>query len=380
MTTVFNVRNFGAVGDGYHDDRPAIQKAVDCALQANGAVYFPPGMYLVKAEIYFPSASANISIFGDGANASTIYAQDCGGFNFHFAQNGAQQPWGVTIRNLGLRALGVCGTAIRISYGTPPVTNDHSQPSLTLSNLQIVSDPEGHWCDGIDIEGAWNPTLENCFVSGDSCGGKWNDMHGAGVNLRGMCVNAHLSNVRMNFWAVGLQVHSTDNRNTEGIYCVNCSMVAVKRGVWIKGDPLVVSAPRISTFTWIGGLIECRVGKVLDGSAAFHLEHVWTALIAGCQMITETISDNFENTYAVTLNECNGVVVCGCDMNAWIFGLATAGACRAISSKGNTFTNVGVQTVFGWGTVASRSYGHTLVNNAPNEQDPSMMNKMGFVN
>lgn len=379
MKTVFNIKDFGAVGDGYHDDHPAIQSALLCAIGCSGALYFPPGMFLCPNPITYPENSAKISFFGDGANVSTLYFQNCAGIDLSFSQNGQQQPYGLTMRNIGLRALGKCGTAIRVSYGAPPTTNDHNQPSLTLSNVQVMSDGEGSWDNGIDIEGAWNPLLENVWASGDSCGGNWNAMRGVGVNLRGMCVNAHLSNVRTNFWAVGLQAHSTDGRNTEGIFCNNCSMVGVKRGVWIKGDPLA-PAPRISTLTWTGGLIECRVGGVTGGSAALHLEHVWTALISACQMITETISLNVENTYAVTLNECHGVVVTACDMNAFIFGLATVGACEAINTNGNTFTNTAVQTVFNAGTIRSRSYGHTLVNVDKQEWDPTGVNMIGWVN
>lgn len=380
MHTVFNVMDFGAVGDGYADDTKAIQDTVDAALQKNGGVMIPPGMYLITREIVVPKSQARITVFGCGANTSLIYAQNCGGFNFEFEQNGAQQPFGAVIRELGFHALGVCPTAIRVSYGYPPITNDHNQPSVTLSDIQIVSDPEGHWCNGIDIESAWNPTLENCFVSGDSCGGNWNAMHGAGVALHGSCVNAHLSNVRCNFWAEGLSIHSSHDRNTEGIYCSNCSMVAVKRGVHLCGAASVAAAPRISTLIWTGGLIECRVGGVEGGCAAFDMKNVWTVLITGCQMITETISTNVENTYAVSLNNCRGVVVNGCDMNAWIFGVATSGVCIAISTHGNTFTNCATQTVFNPDTSRSRSYGHTLVNDEPDEMDFAGVNKIGFVN
>ena len=40
-----NVRDFGAVGDGVHDDTQAIQSAINC-LPKNGRLYFPKGIYL----------------------------------------------------------------------------------------------------------------------------------------------------------------------------------------------------------------------------------------------------------------------------------------------------------------------------------------------
>lgn len=379
MKSVFNVREFGAKGDGITDDGHAIRAAIFAAIGCSGGVLFPPGRYLIKSELAFPPSTSRIAIFGDGQNVSTILAHNCAGINLSFAQQGYAQPYGATIHNLGFAAIGNCGTAIRISYGAPDITNDHAEPSAVISDVQIVSGIEGSWSGGVELEGAWNPILHNVFASGDSCGGNWNAMRGAGINLRGMCVNAHLSNVRTNFWAVGVQAHSANSRNTEGIFCSNCSMVAVKRGVWIMGDGLVPNAPRISTLTWNGGLIECRVGGVSGGSAGFHLDHVWTVLINGVQLITDTVSAP-ETTYGVFMDTCNGIVVNGCDINAWNKGVFANGVCRGISTHGNTFTNCQLQTEFGPDVRGSRSYGHTLVYDTPNEQDWSGMNKIGFIN
>ncbi len=43
---VFNVRAYGAVGDGVSNDLPAIHHAVAaCTAAGGGVVYFPPGIY-----------------------------------------------------------------------------------------------------------------------------------------------------------------------------------------------------------------------------------------------------------------------------------------------------------------------------------------------
>ncbi|MDP1676583.1 MAG: glycosyl hydrolase family 28-related protein [Bacteroidota bacterium] len=44
--TVFNVKAFGAAGDGVTNDRSAIQRAVDSCSKNGGTVLFPPGKYL----------------------------------------------------------------------------------------------------------------------------------------------------------------------------------------------------------------------------------------------------------------------------------------------------------------------------------------------
>ncbi len=45
-STVFNVRDFGAAGDGKTPDSAAVQKALDAAGAVSGTVYFPSGKYL----------------------------------------------------------------------------------------------------------------------------------------------------------------------------------------------------------------------------------------------------------------------------------------------------------------------------------------------
>ena len=81
----FNVRDFGAKGDGKTDDTAAIQKAADAAVKSqkgsydNRSLYFPPGIYKVKGQITL----RNISLRGKDAvitqtdrNAVTFWYTD----------------------------------------------------------------------------------------------------------------------------------------------------------------------------------------------------------------------------------------------------------------------------------------------------------------
>jgi hypothetical protein len=50
----FNVRDFGAVGDGRADDTAAVQKALEMAGQGGGVVYLPRGRYQLTAAVTIP--------------------------------------------------------------------------------------------------------------------------------------------------------------------------------------------------------------------------------------------------------------------------------------------------------------------------------------
>ena len=65
---VFNVKTFGAIGDGTADDTTAIQNAINAAAVSSATyvpgtiVYFPPGSYLVSSDLFAPAG--NVSLFG----------------------------------------------------------------------------------------------------------------------------------------------------------------------------------------------------------------------------------------------------------------------------------------------------------------------------
>lgn len=382
MTTILHPADFGATIDGVTDDADALQACVMTALACNGAVQLPPGRILITHCISFPETAANLSIFGLGSNVSVIVARGCQAFDFNFAQSGAQQRWGVQLRSFSIRAEANCPLAVSLSYGWPAVSNDHDQAQNLIRDVQIVSSTDGVWQNGIKIVGAWNMMLENLWVSGDSHGGEWGKLCGTGIQFRGSCVNVHLSTCRVNFFADGIHVSTRPGGpNTEGMFVTNVSMVAVKRGITIVGSP-AAPAPRMSTLTVTGGLIECRITGVgpEEVSAGIFLQHVWTSLVTGVQILTEALPPDGKVTYGILGVDCAGVVATACDFNAMLHGFHIAGASKACACHGNTYTNCKEQVVFAPNTADSRSYGNVRFNDPFFEWSWSEQNKIGFVN
>lgn len=69
--TIFNVRLYGATGNGTTDDTAAIQAATSAAdSSAGGIVYFPAGQYKISSSI--TSQSLYTGFLGDGKGASAI--------------------------------------------------------------------------------------------------------------------------------------------------------------------------------------------------------------------------------------------------------------------------------------------------------------------
>lgn len=381
MNRIFDITAFGANPDGITDSSDAIEAAILAAVGCSGAVFVPPGTFLATRQMGFPTTATRITIFGVGSNVSVLLFKECNGIDMEFAQDvNGKQPYGLVLRNVGLKPLGKSGVALRVSYGEPTITSDHAHESSAFENVQIISDTEGAWDGGIILESGWNLTLNNVWCSGDDCGGDWSKLHGFGLSLLGMTVNCHVQNCRFNFWDTGVAQFSTNERNSEGLFCSNNSMVAVKCGYDIRG--IAEGAGRISTFTLVGGLVEVRDVPLLAQQQAIRLERVWTALITGAQFLSNAVSDNTAHiTYGILAVNSAGVVVSACDINAFNYGFHSAAECRALAVTGCTFTNTAKQIIFPDGTSGSRSFGHVRFNDAQFEWTANpALNKIGFVN
>ncbi len=66
--TVYNVRDFGAAGDGKTDDTQALQDALDAAGTSGGRVYLPEGDYC-SAGLTIPNG---VVVYGDGAEQTVL--------------------------------------------------------------------------------------------------------------------------------------------------------------------------------------------------------------------------------------------------------------------------------------------------------------------
>lgn len=70
---IINVKNFGAIGNGVHDDGDSIQQAINSIKANGGIVYFPAGEYRFKNPIVIKRN--NIAIIGNGVG-NTVLSSD----------------------------------------------------------------------------------------------------------------------------------------------------------------------------------------------------------------------------------------------------------------------------------------------------------------
>jgi polygalacturonase len=284
----FNVRSFGALGDGTHLDSPAIDRAIDAAAKAGGGtVLVPAGTYL-SGSIHLKSSihlliDAGATILGapqdmkvyDETEPFTLGGyQDGGHCFFHNSLIWGENLTNVFITGDGLvnggglvRADKILDQMVGFDHFNPPVTNP--APPVRLGNKAIalklcrnvlIRDVTivhgGHFA--ILVTGCDNLTVDNVTMD--------TDRDGIDIDC---CRNTMVSNCRINSPNDdGLCPKSTyalgEIRPTENLTIVNCQVSGFEEGTLVDGTmkPSKIHNGRIKFGTESsGGFRNCTVAN-----------------------------------------------------------------------------------------------------------------------
>jgi hypothetical protein len=104
-TAIYDVRQFGATGDGRTDDTAAIQAAIDASPATGGTVMLPPGIYIVAPTrtkgIDFTS---NLRVIGAGERSVIKIKDHAGNWQRLFAPRGGASVENVSFEDLSFDA------------------------------------------------------------------------------------------------------------------------------------------------------------------------------------------------------------------------------------------------------------------------------------
>jgi polygalacturonase len=310
----YNVRNFGATGDGKTLDSPAINRAIEAAAAAGGGtVYFPAGIY----ASYSIRLKSHITLYLDAG--AVILAESTphegltqGGYDAAEPQ-GDWEPyqdyghnhwhnsliWGEGIHDLAVLGQGlIWGKGLSRGWGADDSYPMSSKPgvgnkAIALKNchnvtIRDVSILEGGWF-GILATGVDNLTIDNLLI----------DTNRDGMDID-CCRNVRVSNCTVNSpWDDGICPKSSFAlgypRITENLTITNCMVTgdyqigSVLDGTW-KGFPPEQKVSRNGRIKFgtesNGGFRNITVSNcVFEGCHGFALESEDGAV---CEDITVT--------------------------------------------------------------------------------------------
>ena len=237
----YNVKDFGAKGDGITPDQDAINKTIDGASRAGGGtVYFPAGNYLS----YTIRLKSNISLFIE-QGATILAAKEAGGFGYDEPEPNAfdkYQDFGHShwknslIYGEGLHDISIVGQGLIWGKGLSRSTNQPKgggNKAIALKNCRNVNLQDfsvlhgGHFA--LLATGVDNMTIDNLKVD--------TDRDGFDIDC---CKNVRVSNCTVNSpFDDGICLKSSFGlgyaRATENVTITNCQVSGYDEGTLLDG-------------------------------------------------------------------------------------------------------------------------------------------------
>lgn len=235
---VFNVRNFGAKGDGVSMDTAAIQAAIDaCGRSRGGEVIFPAGDYVTAPIILRSNVCLNLAAeanllgsknIADYKNApSLIYAEDSRNITFtgqgtidgqgdvfpRETADGKRARRPRLIRLLNCQNVRFSGLTIKNAGGW--AVHIVSSDNIKIDGVTVYN--YTHWNnDGFDIDSCQNVFISNCKLSCND------DAIALKTNTNRACKNIVITNCVLTSSRAAFRFGPESRGNFEDITVSNC--------------------------------------------------------------------------------------------------------------------------------------------------------------
>ncbi len=164
-TSVFNVLDFGAKGDGKTPDSPAIQKALDAAGAVSGTVYFPAGKYLCH-DLKAPPHTTLLAEpqWGYRGGAGAVLVLDSDEADCVVNITGA---FGVHLRGLALQGRRDAKKTIHGVFLNNPEKYSPQEDSIVIDDCKV----EGFSGHGVNLLRIWLFIVRHSIFQGNKgCG------------------------------------------------------------------------------------------------------------------------------------------------------------------------------------------------------------------
>ena len=292
-TSVFNVLDYGAKGDGKTDDAVAIQKAIDeCSLKGGGQVLFPTGYTFLSGPVELKSnvdihldvqstwianpdeSIYTLSAFGENRGEGMMWIYADGVENLSFSGKGTIDGNGVAFM----------GKELEDSYELKPVTDFDPRPHvLTLKGVNHLSIKDitiqngAYWTvhligcydalidgislknnlkirngDGIDLDHSRKVRIANCFIeSGDDCICLKNRRE---FEEYGPCQDIVVTNCVMTGRSCAIKIGSENMDSISNVLFDNCIIKASNRGLGIQNR----DEGTVSNVIFSNMIIDCK--------------------------------------------------------------------------------------------------------------------------
>ncbi|GGE47695.1 glycosyl hydrolase family 28 [Pedobacter psychrotolerans] len=269
----YNIKNFGAVGDGKTNDAKAIQKAIDaCSAAGGGQVLVPTGHVFMSGpfglksfvELRIEGGAKILASPDEKLYTKSAFRENKGEGTIWIGGEKLEQ---VSITGTGIldgNGISFMGEEISDSYVLKPFEIIDPRPHLltlidckklnidgvtfqnsaywtvhligcndvSISNITLLNSIKIRNSDGIDLDHSKNVRITNCYIeSGDDCICLKNRRE---FEEYGACENIVISNCTMTSSSCAIKIGSENMDRISKVLINNCNIVNSNRGIGIQ--------------------------------------------------------------------------------------------------------------------------------------------------
>jgi hypothetical protein len=234
----FNVKTYGAVGDGSTNDSIAFTNAINAAITTNGCVVIPTGDYNIASDLTF-TFQGKITIRGEGMNNSRIiYSGTNYAMNFVMTSGTVPEFSSVNLHDFAViqdnSTNTNANTAIKIEYPTGTIFAE-THPGCSVENIWIgaklsetTSYGQSHancgFGYGLKLFNVCQSKISNVYLYGNFTTCNANSTPGDGSAGAGTgkglwirnCINNFYKNINVRFFSQGIYLDATTASGSEG--------------------------------------------------------------------------------------------------------------------------------------------------------------------
>ena len=267
----FNVRDYGAVGDGAMLDTRALQAAINAAAQTGGGTVLVPAGKYVSGAIFLrehitlfldagavllgsenPADYPLIRARWEGVTQDT-HASLIGGDGLHHIAvvgrgtiDGRGAVWWQRHRSKTLdmprprlisfaNSTNVLIEGVTLTNSPAWTINPVRCTNVTVDKVTIVNPPDSPNTDGINPDSCRNVHISNCHVDvGDDCVTIKSGVETEAPELRAPCENLTITNCTMVHGHGGVVIGSEMSGGVRSVVIANCVFVGTDRGIRLK--------------------------------------------------------------------------------------------------------------------------------------------------
>lgn len=246
-TDLISVKDFGAIGDGVHDDTTAIQAAIDALLPAGGVVYLPKGQYKIIDDLKVTNMP--VIFRGDGMYSTVVEQYTPGKNGITFTSNtvnNAPSTDSLLINSLQIgdmsinRGAGSGGNAVSAVW--KEMTSNSPQAIFERFRVYSKTDAGRCWAGGLELRNCNGLKISTIQIHGNPLetqsstsdpytmrfGIRLSNDSGGSLGL----ISFFIDKMTIIAAGVGIDIYGWH----EGVEICNSEIVQVAIGIRVQGD------------------------------------------------------------------------------------------------------------------------------------------------